>query len=228
MGMEAVFLDSGGVITRLRVSKSAVLAAACRELGLDVSVEQCEAALRAADSLPKAELDLFLEDFPTFRSKYLEVLRERGGLGDDVERVYALYLDLLQSDRFRDLYPDVLPALKVLRKDGLRLGVVSNASKELIPLLFQLGVASYFDVLIVSQLVGHEKPQKQIFLEALNALEVSAEEAVHVGDSYYHDYLGATRAGLRAILVDRGGSSELKIPMIGGLGNLPGALDRLD
>ncbi len=127
------------------------------------------------------------------------------GLGSGVDG------GLLAEDLFRAfsdpsnyrLYPDVLPALEELRSEGYLLGVISNFEPWLVGLLNTLGVRHYFQALIVSGLVGAEKPQKAIFLNALEAAGVEADRAMHVGDSLRADVEGAQRVGMVPVLLDR-------------------------
>jgi putative hydrolase of the HAD superfamily len=51
-------------------------------------------------------------------------------------------------------------------------------------------------------LVGVEKPHPEIFRQALQAMNAAPDESVYVGDLYSVDYLGATGAGMQAILMD--------------------------
>ena len=48
-----------------------------------------------------------------------------------------------------------------------------------------------------------EKPDSHIFNYTLATIGVSAEEAVHVGDTYEADVIGAKNVGIRPILIDR-------------------------
>ena len=51
--------------------------------------------------------------------------------------------------------------------------------------------------------VRSEKPDPHIFNYALAAVGASAEEVVHVGDTYEADIIGAQGVGIRPILIDR-------------------------
>ena len=51
-------------------------------------------------------------------------------------------------------------------------------------------------------MVGVEKPDPEIFRIALRRAGVEAAEAVHVGDLYAVDVVGARRAGLEPVLLD--------------------------
>jgi putative hydrolase of the HAD superfamily len=96
-------------------------------------------------------------------------------------------------------------ALERLRRAGLKLGVVSNSDGRVEQALDAAGLRQYFDVVIDSALVGVEKPDPRIFHAALDALGISAEETLYVGDLYEIDVLGARAAGLEAVLL---GSAE--------------------
>jgi len=102
------------------------------------------------------------------------------------------------------LFADVTPTLGLLKQQGIRLGLISNWQRGLQQFCEELGVASYFDVIISSAEVKSEKPDPRIFQEALARLDVSAECALHVGDSVDEDVLGASSVGMRATLLDRG------------------------
>lgn len=92
-------------------------------------------------------------------------------------------------------------ALQRLQAAGIRLGVVSNSDGRVEQALQAAGLREYFDVVIDSSLVGAEKPDPRIFQAALDALGVSAEEALYVGDLYEVDVIGARAAGIDAVLL---------------------------
>ena len=73
------------------------------------------------------------------------------------------------------------------------------------PLTQRLGIAHYFDVIVASHdaRVRSAKPDPHIFNYTLAAVGVSAAEAVHVGDTYEADIVGARNAGIRPIMIDR-------------------------
>ena len=90
----------------------------------------------------------------------------------------------------------------------LKLGIISNWDTPLHAMVEELGLAPYFDVVVAShdQRVRSAKPDAAIFEYALNAVDASPEESVHVGDSFEADIIGAHTAGIRAILLDRDGA----------------------
>jgi len=93
-------------------------------------------------------------------------------------------------------------ALQRLRAAGYILGVVSNADGRVVTFLEHAGLGGAFDFVIDSAAVGLEKPDPRIFDLACEHAGVRPAEAVHVGDVYEIDVLGARAAGVTPILFD--------------------------
>ena len=93
--------------------------------------------------------------------------------------------------------------LGTLQDRGYILGVISNCSCRLPEFLKQLGVAQCFDFAIASDVFGASKPDQRIFDEALRRANVSASQAIHVGDSYEADVVWARNVGITPVLIDR-------------------------
>ena len=143
-------------------------------------------------------------------SGYRDLLRELG-VRDYLDQ---MTWELLQSEHSlfaatnATLYDDTVPVLQHLRNEGFKLAIVSNWDTPLDPLMERLGIADYFDIIVASHdaRVRSAKPDSHIFNYTLAAVGVSAEEAVHVGDTYEADIIGARNAGIRPILIDRDGT----------------------
>lgn len=106
-----------------------------------------------------------------------------------------------------EVFSEVPAVLDDLQAIGLRLAVVSNWDDRLPLLLDRLGLASHFEAVICSALVGAEKPLPVIFKRAVEHLQVPAAQVLHVGDRRKDDSEGARAVGLQALLLDRSGSS---------------------
>ena len=72
-------------------------------------------------------------------------------------------------------------------------------------LLESLGVASSFDVRVISGVEGMEKPDPAIFRLALDRAGVQPQESVYVGDNPDFDTRPAEDLGMLAVLIDRRG-----------------------
>lgn len=83
-----------------------------------------------------------------------------------------------------------------------RIGVISNADGRIEDVLRRCEIADCFLSITDSGLVGYEKPHPEIFRQALENLKAKPEESLYVGDVYSVDYLGATGAGMQAVLMD--------------------------
>ena len=132
------------------------------------------------------------------------------------EHVDQITWELLQSEHSlfaannAVLYPDTMPTLQLLKRDGYKLAIVSNWDTPLFPLLERLGIAHLFDTITASHdvRVRSAKPDAHIFEYTLKKLGVLAEETVHVGDTYEADIIGAQAVGIRPILIDREGNQH--------------------
>ena len=129
-----------------------------------------------------------------------------------------LYDRFAQPSAWR-VFDDVESTLSALRQRGLKLGVISNWDDRLRPLLRALGLAGWFEVIVVSCEVGASKPERAIFETAVRQLGVPARTILHVGDNFKMDVAGANAAGLRGVQVDRQ-ASPLGEAQIGSLGEL--------
>ena len=157
-------------------------------------------------------------------------LRFLGVPQDDIPRVLPALQEAMQTwaEQSESWVPEeVLHTLARLREQGLRLGLVTNRSQSLEPdFLDRIGLAPYFDTVVVAADVGIWKPDPRIFHLTLERLGASPEAAVHVGDNYFADVQGARKAGLTALLFDPHDLfPELPIPR---LRRLPHIWEHLD
>lgn len=121
-----------------------------------------------------------------------------------------------------DTLTAVPPPLLAGAADGIRalaarckLGIISDtgfaSGRAQDKLLAQDGLLEFFSATVYSVDVGHAKPRSEIFHRALELLDVSAGEAVHVGDIERTDVAGALAVGMRAVRLDQvrpGGASD--------------------
>ena len=111
----------------------------------------------------------------------------------------------------------LVDALARARATGLRVAVVSNAEGTLEAHFRTLGILPAFDLVIDSAIVGVEKPDPGIFGLALDRFGVPASRALHLGDTYATDVLGARAAQMRVALVDPHGHADgrhLDVPRV--------------
>jgi putative hydrolase of the HAD superfamily len=133
-------------------------------------------------------------------------------LFDDYARAYEAHWAL---------FSDVVSCL-----DGLtehRLGIISNGyGFEQRRKLERTGIAERFETIHISSECGQPKPAAEIFHRACRDAGVAWRDAVYIGDAYETDALGARRAGLHGVWLDRTQSrrADHESPVICGLGEL--------
>jgi HAD superfamily hydrolase (TIGR01549 family) len=99
-----------------------------------------------------------------------------------------------------DLYDDALHALDFL---SARFPVValSNGNAD----VFRVGIGRYFAASLSARELGLGKPDARAFQAAATSVGVALDEVLHVGDDIELDALGALRAGMQSIWLNRGG-----------------------
>jgi REG-2-like HAD superfamily hydrolase len=106
-------------------------------------------------------------------------------------------------------YPDCLETLSKLKRNGYKLGIISNYTEGIVQSLESIGLLHLFDSVTFSQEVKAEKPSKHIFLKALQRMNVIPEKCLHIGDSYERDVIGAQEVGMIPILLNRNKKNSL-------------------
>jgi FMN phosphatase YigB (HAD superfamily) len=90
--------------------------------------------------------------------------------------------------------------LEAFKKGGYRIGMIANGdSANVRRIIGATGLEDYFNVIVISEEVGFEKPYQGIFEVALAKLGVKPEKAVMVGNKIDADILGANRAGMKSV-----------------------------
>ena len=203
-----VTLDALGTLVALQPPVP-LLVAALRARGVEVGERQAAVAIAAEIAYYRANHDMAPDaaSLARLRARCTEVLRE-ALLGEGVAVAALapaeLQAALLASLRFV-VYYDVPAALRALRGAGHRLVVVSNWDVSLHEMLRATGLRALVDGAVSSAEAGVPKPGAGIFERALALVGGRAEDALHAGDSLEHDVAGARAAGLRPVLVARGG-----------------------
>ncbi|MGL4819252.1 MAG: HAD family hydrolase [Bacilli bacterium] len=152
--------------------------------------------------------------FLTWRSAFLE--REKNGyVTKDI--VYAELIELFPIELSADTlyahflehfhkytvpYENTNALIHSLRLDGYKLGLITNGGTLIQERkIKQLGYAALFDVIVISESIGYEKPARAIFEHALTEMRTSAEKCIFIGDHPINDIFGAKQLGMRSVWI---------------------------
>jgi putative hydrolase of the HAD superfamily len=97
-----------------------------------------------------------------------------------------------------EFYEDVRPSLQRLRS-RYRLFALSNGNAD----LQRCGIADLFAGHVTASAAGAAKPDARIFAALLAMAGVEAHQVLHIGDDPLADVVGATRAGMQAVWLNR-------------------------
>lgn len=196
--IEAVTFDAGGTLIEPWQSVGAIYAEVAREFGLECSAERLTAQFKDAWTLQTA--------FRYTRQEWAVMVRHSfAGMADVSDTLFEAIYERFSEPRSWLIYDDVIPTLQKLEEMGMKLAVVSNWDERLEPLLEEMGLATYFDAIVVSSVVGAHKPDERIFRRAAAELALGAGKILHVGDSWREDVEGARGAGAKAVRIRRSG-----------------------
>lgn len=207
MALKAVLFDLGLTLIQT-ASFPEIYRRILARLGVTASLDDIVRAQNATES----EFDV--ADYDENRRKefwtnYNASLLEKLGIKEKRVFLAAQIDELWWECSNLQVYPDVEPTLSGLRAKGLKLGLVSNGFKQdLKHVLGELGLKKWFDVVVCIDSCNCAKPDKEIFLYALDKLGVKPSEALFIGDSVVHDYEGALNVGIKPLLIDREGKIQ--------------------
>jgi putative hydrolase of the HAD superfamily len=211
---KAVFLDVGWTLLYPRESLWETFAAVSTESGTEISAAEVEGFVHALTQKSRdhaiAELESGArysdsdEEFTSLFHSLGQLIYQTAGIPGDYDSFAAGFFERFWKGENWAIFPDVFEALAELRARGVRLAALSNAGSDLVAFLDSLGLYKWFDFAVVSAIEGVKKPDRRIFERALERAGVEPHEAIHVGDMFLEDVLGARRAGLRPLLMDRG------------------------
>jgi HAD superfamily hydrolase (TIGR01549 family)/HAD superfamily hydrolase (TIGR01509 family) len=208
MTIRAVFFDMGGTIERFWYTQEfrlqatpgikQLLLTARIDLGLDD--QQLYGVVSTGYERYRRWTMETMDELPTVRVWSEFIL---AGFPIDLEKLGLAAEDLmfyLESQFYqRELRPEVPSILKNLKRQGYKIGLISNVCcRGLVPTnLDQYGIKHYFHPIVLSSEYGRRKPDPAIFHYAARLANVPTSECLYIGDRIARDIVGARRAGFR-------------------------------
>ena len=209
--IKAIFFDWFNTLADFEPPRYQLYCQVFREFGIELPPEKVRrsiviadqyyfeenAKLPVAERSPEEQLKLYLS-YPN------TILSEAG-----VKAPKDLPLKVMKrvTEQFKRvnfvLFDDVLSTLKALKKRNFILGLLTNLDSDMGPICRKLELEPYLDFVVTSKEAGADKPKPPIFRAALVKAGVNTSEAVHVGDQYQLDVIGARGVGIKPVLLDR-------------------------
>ncbi len=191
MKPEAIFFDAGGTLVLQHPGDLGVL--------LDFAIDPdmaFEAHYRAMAEFSTMKAEGNAASWEWWLERYFQLLGHPAPAtaGASIDKGRGLW---------RFALPGVREAVDRIRESGVRVAVISNSDGSVEQSLVDAEMASLFEAIVDSAIVGVSKPDRQIFELACRELDVDPARCWYVGDSEYHDVGGALGAGFDvAWLVD--------------------------
>ncbi len=208
--IKGVIFDLGSTLIRFEGDWSAVLEESLDELA---GYLQRQGAVREAAAFAQAfreetqgyQRDRQVDRVERTTASVVRRVLARSGLeepGDDVLREALRRMYAVSEAHWLPI-PGVEDVLADLRRSGMRLGLISNASDEANAqrLIDKAGLRAWFDPILISAAVGLRKPEPDLFTRVRRAWGLAADETVMVGDTLAEDIFGAQQAGLHTVWV---------------------------
>jgi HAD superfamily hydrolase (TIGR01662 family) len=102
----------------------------------------------------------------------------------------------------RDLYPDAVPTLDALKKEGCFVGIVGNQPAERLADLLSMNLPA--DLIATSASWSLRKPEPAFFERIVREAGCDPSQVMYVGDRVDNDIVPAAAAGLAPIHIIRG------------------------
>lgn len=128
-------------------------------------------------------------------------------------KALPIFMDVYKENTSKrsQVYPGVVEGLEYLKKLGLRLGCVTNKAAAFTePLLRDLRLSPWFEIIISGDTLPKKKPDPMPLLHAAELLNVTPQESIMVGDSV-NDVKAARAAGFQVVCVSYGYNHGLDI-----------------
>lgn len=200
---------------------------ACAAHGIVVDPAAFDEAT-AASSFILDEVEEQIYNHDVFIHYTASIIEKMGGRGANVVDVAREIYDQWSVNHHFEIYDDVAPVLTDLQKRGFIVGAISNSHRSLDAFAEHFSLRNIITVSVSGYEHGYMKPHRSIFEAALERANVTAKDAMMVGDSMAHDIEGAVSAGWRAVLLRRSGERPAHLPqdvtMITTLTDLPALL----
>lgn len=200
MSIRLLTVDAAGTLVRPWPSVGAVYGRTAREHGIEVSDDEVDTEFyKTFGRLQTCKQTNEGEESEFWRQVVTQTFRPFAG-NKNLDPLFEELWNLFAKGECWKLAEKAESTLITLRERGYELAVLSNNDARLRSVLNDLKIDQAFDHLFISNEMGCEKPELEIFRKVEQTMDRKPNEILHLGDSHSRDFLGARNAGWSALL----------------------------
>jgi putative hydrolase of the HAD superfamily len=200
MSIRLLTVDAAGTLVRPWPSVGTVYGRTAREHGIEVSDEEVDTEFyKTFGRLQTCKQTNEGEESEFWRQVVTQTFRPFAG-NKNLDPLFEELWNLFAKGECWKLAEKAESTLNTLRERGYELAVLSNNDARLRSVLNDLKIDQAFDHLFISNEMGCEKPELEIFRKVEQTMDRKPNEILHLGDSHSRDFLGARNAGWSALL----------------------------
>ena len=205
--VKAVFFDLDGTLLDHVLAEQRAAQVFYAKYSSILRASTIETFVREWEAASERHMDQFLRGNVSFedqRRRRISDVALHPVSQEEADRIFSDYLEAYEANW--TLFPEVLDVLEALGSRGFRMGVITNGdAAQQKSKLQTLGLAQFFEHILISGALGISKPNKEIFQAAADLMRCETLECTHIGDSFENDVNGAMATGMQAVWLDRGG-----------------------
>ena len=135
----------------------------------------------------------------TLEEVFEQILRASDKYDAELVRKLADRRTACKVECFSHLHEEIVPMFEELKKQGYKVGLLSNCYFEEATVIKNSMLWNYFDVAYLSCEQGMAKPEEEFFLRCTDALLVEPSECLYVGDGGSKEVETAGRLGMKPL-----------------------------
>jgi putative hydrolase of the HAD superfamily len=210
--IRTIFFDAGFTLLQPHPSGLEIYQQVCQTLSLQITIDQLARQITVAEdfyfSHVRAHPHTWAsnQDITAFWIEYYACVLRPFIAESDEKRLYqcaTMINEEFAKHTSWQVYTDVYETLDALHHRGYTLGIISDWGISLGPILSKLKLTKYFECVIISASARQAKPSPMLYDLALQRANSIADYALHIGDSYINDVIGARTVGITPVLLDR-------------------------
>lgn len=135
----------------------------------------------------------------TLEEVFEQILRASDKYDPELVQKLAKKRTDAKTECFNHLHEEILPMLEALKKQGYKVGLISNCYFEEATVIKNSVLWPYFDVACLSCELGAAKPEEEIFRRCVAELGVDYAECLYVGDGGSEELETAGHLGMKPV-----------------------------